>query len=281
MKNLTRKKQLLSQHKSKIKSYNTITRRHNRRFSKLCVVFDIDETILVYLNQPYSVENFSSLDHKYKKLFDYAEIDFGNRRDVFIFRPGFEEFIRYAQLHRINIAIWTYGNKSYAEFVERLICKHYGFRKSPFLFVYSASEIKEDVAKGLFEKDLRRIFDAYPGRFTSSNTFLVDNKPSNIYHESNMHNGFIVESFSPFLYRGLSKNEILAASHNNLFETLQKICNNIIKKNRVSNIPIFGAENVQSMDLQKYYKQYVNNDKTLSIMSTKNIDYDKNFTLIK
>ncbi len=96
-----------------------------------------------------------------------------------------------------------------------------------------------------------------------------------------MHNGFIVESFAPFLYRGLTKNEIWGASRNNLFEILQKICNNIVKKNTVSNTPIFGAENVQSMDLQKYYKQYMSNNKTLSVLSTKHIDYDKNFTLIK
>lgn len=258
-----------------------VTRRLNKKFSKLCVVFDIDETILVYLNQPSSIKNFESLDPKYKKLFDYAEVDFGNSREVFIFRPGFEDFIRYARQNRIYIAIWTYGDKKYAEFVDKLICRHYGFHKSPFLFVYSNTEIKEDVAKGMFEKDLRRIFHAYPGRFTSSNTFLVDNRPANIYHASNKHNGFIVESFAPFLYRGLTKNEIWGASRNNLFEILQEICNNIVKKNKVSNTPIFGAENIESMDLQKYYRQYVNNNKKLSVLSTNHIDYDKNFTLIK
>jgi hypothetical protein len=249
--------------------------------SKLCVVFDIDETILTYLNDQNSIKNFTSLEPKYKKMFDYTEVDFGSRREVFIFRPGFEEFIRFARLYRINIAIWTYGDKKYAEFVEQLICKHYGFQKSPFLFVYSNTEIKEDVKKGMFEKDLRRIFDAYPGRFTSSNTFLVDNKPSNIYHESNMHNGFIVESYTPFVYRQMTIKEIKIAAQNNMFDLLQKICKKIMKKNTVSNTPIFGAENVNSMDLKKYYKQYISNNTTVSVLSTQHIDFDKNFTLIK
>ena len=256
------------------------TRKKTSR-SKLCVVFDIDETILTYLNGNRGIQNFNSLEPKYKRMFDYAEVDFGGRQEVFIFRPGFEEFIRFARPYRINIAIWTYGDKKYAEFVEQLICKHYGFHKSPFLFVYSNTEIKEDVKKGLYEKDLRRIFDAYPGRFTSSNPFLVDNKPSNIYHESNMHNGFIVESYAPFLDRRLSVNEMRAASKNNMFDLLQKICKKIMKKNTVSTTPIFGAENVNSMDLKKYYKQYISNNTTMSVLSTKHIDFDKNFTLIK
>jgi hypothetical protein len=137
------------------------------------------------------------------------------------------------------------------------------------------------VKKGMYEKDLRRIFDAYPGRFTSSNTFLVDNKPSNIYHESNMHNGFIVESYAPFVYRQLTVNEIRVAAQNNMFDLLQKICKKIMKKNTVSTTPIFGAENVNSMDLKKYYKQYISNNTTMSVLSTKHIDFDKNFTLIK
>jgi hypothetical protein len=255
--------------------------KHNtrkKRSSKLCVVFDIDETILVFLNQRESIQNFTMLEQKYKDRFDYAEIDMST---VVIFRPGFEDFIRYAKRKQITLAIWTYGDRNYAKFIERIICKHYKFRKSPFLFVYSNSEIKEDLKNGLFEKDLRRIFNAYPEQYTSSNTFLVDNKPSNIYHETNMHNGFIVESFAPFLYRGMFPREVLAVSHNNFFEVLEKICDKIIKKNKVSNTPIFGEENVKSMDLNKYYKKYVVGDKKVSVLSTDHIDYDKNFTLIE
>jgi hypothetical protein len=268
----------------KINTHKINNRKHNtrkNRSSKLCVVFDIDETMLVYLNHVNSNKNFNLLEPQYKKLFDYAEFQTGDARQFIIFRPGLIDFIRYAKRNRIVIAIWTYGDKKYSEFIDRLICKHYGFRKSPFLFVYSNSEIKEDIKAGLGEKDLRRIFDAYPGRFTSSNTFLVDNKPSNIYHETNMHNGFIVESFNPFFNRWLSKNEIILASRDGLFTILQKICNKIIKKNKVSETPIFGKENVQSMDLEKYYKQYSNKDKTISVLSTNKIDFDENFTLIK
>ena len=54
-----------------------------------------------------------------------------------------------------------------------------------------------------------------------------------------------------------------------------------MKKNTVSTTPIFGAENVNSMDLKKYYKQYISNNTTMSVLSTKHIDFDKNFTLIK
>ena len=246
-----------------------------KRVSKLCVVFDIDETILVFLNTVQSSRRFAD---KQGQL-DYAEIlmDGGGTRYV-IFRPGFIEFLQYAKRHRISVAIWTYGDRNYANFIERIICEHYGFRKSPFVFVYSSAEIKEDINRGMYEKDLRRIFAAFPGRFTSSNTFLVDNKPSNIYHETNMHNGFIVESFNPFVNVKPDINTILK---DRLFKLLQKICDKIMKKNRASNTPIFGKDNIQSMDLEQYYRHYVKGDKTISVLSTDSIDYDQNFTLIK
>lgn len=86
-----------------------------------------------------------------------------------------------------------------------------------------------------------------------------------------MHNGFIVESF-------LGDVDSL---RDRLFQLLQKICDKIIKKNRASNTPIFGKENVQSMDLEQYYRQYVKDDKTISVLSTDRLDFDQNFTLIK
>ena len=261
-----------------------------KRESKLCVVFDIDETILIYLNTAESSRRFtaessrrftaeSSRRSVAQEPFDYAEFELnkGTKR-VVLFRPGFKKFIKYAKRHQISIAIWTYGDRNYANFIERIICEHYGFRKSPFVFVYSSAEIYEDVEKGMYEKDLRRIFAAFPGRFTPSNTFLVDNKPSNIYHETNMHNGFIVQSFNPFLNM---KYDVDAISKDRIFEILRKICDKIVKKKRESNTPIFGNENVQSMDLEKYYRKYVKDDKTISVLSTDSIDYDQNFTLIQ
>ena len=250
------------------------TTRKNNKISKLCVVFDIDETILVYLNNARSNHKFRSLN---TDLFDHAEFQIGDKREFVVFRPGFRDFITYAKRKKIDIAIWTYGDKKYAEFIDRLICLYYGFRKSPFVFVYSNLEIKEDIQNGRFEKDMRRIFDAYPGRFNISNTFLVDNKPSNIYHQSNFKNGFIVESFNLFL----NKNDIILASQDDLFTILKDVCNKIIKHKGASNIPIFEKENIQSMELDKYYKQYINKDTPLSIMSTDNLDFDEQFTLIK
>jgi hypothetical protein len=293
-----------------------------KRESKLCVVFDIDETILIYLNTAESSRRFAAessrrfaaessrrfaaessrrfadesshrfadkSSHRFadkssrrfaaQEQLDYAEIELNNGSTrVVLFRPGFKNFIQYAKQHRISIAIWTYGDRNYANFIERIICEHYGFRKSPFVFVYSSAEIYEDVDKGMNEKDLRRIFAAFPGQFTPSNTFLVDNKPSNIYHETNMHNGFIVQSFNPFLN---AKYDIDAILQDRIFEILRKICDKIVKKKRESNTPIFGNENVQLMDLEKYYRKYVKDDKTISVLSTDSIDYDQNFTLIQ
>ena len=87
-----------------------------------------------------------------------------------------------------------------------------------------------------------------------------------------MHNGFIVESFLA---------DADSIGRDRLFNLLQKICDKIIKKNRASNTPIFGKENVQSMDLAQYYRQYVKGDETISVLSTDRLDYDQNFTLIK
>ena len=177
----------------------------------LCVVFDIDETMVQYY--PKNATQHSGIE--------YLDSEDGS---TLFFRPGLKEFLDFAKKNdKITLGIWTYGNQVYARFVEKAITDFYHLDKSPFHFVYSVNEIKTDLQRGLQEKDVRRIMQTYKGEFTRANTFLVDNRPANIHHNANCQNGFIVESFD-------LRNPKYRVEKDHVFADLEKICRRILRK---------------------------------------------------
>jgi hypothetical protein len=149
---------------------------------KICLVFDIDETILRYQPKEYS-------PHK----FEYEENLFEN--DKMVLRPGFKKFIDYAKSNgeKIILGIWTYGTKAYAEKVVERIEKRYNDGEKLFQFVYS----RENMTPGMLDKELNFIINNHSKLgITQANTFLIDNRPANVIHHKNRNNGIIVESFN-------------------------------------------------------------------------------------
>jgi predicted secreted acid phosphatase len=71
---------------------------------KICLVFDIDETLLRYQPKEFSPQKF-----------EYEENLFEN--DKMVIRPGLEKFIDFVNSNgeKIILGIWTYGTKEYAE----------------------------------------------------------------------------------------------------------------------------------------------------------------------
>jgi hypothetical protein len=230
---------------------------------KLCLIFDIDETMVQYLHDPVSIDKWET----YKKLYPNKIEAHESTKYVLLFRPGLRDFIHFTKLNKIDIAIWTYGNESYSKFIENEITSYVELDKSPFTFVYSINEIKDDLANGLEEKDLRRVYLAFPGKYTATNTILVDNRAANIFHESNRENGILVESFDITAKYRVDKDT--------MFQNIKRICEKI--RNTPLNNPVFSENNIKRSGIRKYYKDYIANGTPISLVSQGKVDEDVDF----
>ena len=177
--------------------------------NKICLVFDIDETLLHYRPDDY-------LPNK----FEYEENIF--EKDRMVIRPGLKKFIDFVKSKgdKIVLGIWTYGTQEYAEKVAERISKKYNNSGQLFQFVYS----RENMSPGMLDKELDFIVDKHLNLgITKANTFLVDNRPANVIHQKNINNGIIVESFEGKPNKKDAK----------MFEKLQTICKSLLSNGKM------------------------------------------------
>jgi hypothetical protein len=178
---------------------------------KICIVFDIDETLLHYMLE-LKETSFDSASHILED------------GDIVIFRPGLSEFIEYVKSMngQILLGIWTYGTKGYADAIVKTIEKKYNDQNKLFEFVYS----REDMKRGMLEKELDFVIDKNKEGIglTKDNTFLIDNRPDNIYHAKNIKNGIMVESFF-----GSDKN----ISVKDIFTELRTVCESLLSDSQI------------------------------------------------
>ena len=176
---------------------------------KICLVFDIDETILQYQPKDFTPQKF-----------DYETNLFEN--DKIVFRPGLQKFIDYVKSNgeKIILGIWTYGTKEYSEKVVERIEKKYNHGEKLFQFVHS----RENMSSGMLDKELDFIINNHSDLgITKANTFLIDNRPANIIHYKNRNNGIIVESFEGDPHKKNAK----------MFEKLQTISKSLLNSGKI------------------------------------------------
>jgi hypothetical protein len=205
---------------------------------KLCLVMDIDETMVHYAEE-YTME---------PKHFEFDTGLFGSSNDdILIHRPKLAEFFNYVNTYSpdnvfksvssqssspehtpvpvptsnksIVIGIWTYGTRKYAKKVVELLKARYNVN---FEFVYS----REDMQQGMKDKELEFVLERHGQelQIAKENIYLVDNCPSNIYHSKNIKNGILVTSF---IGHHIDKTD-------KMFEQLIKVCENLLHKDKVS-----------------------------------------------
>lgn len=180
---------------------------------KICLVFDIDETLLHYGTD-------DSLTHSLHSHFEYEEDLF--EKDKLVLRPGLKKFIDYVKSNeeRILLGIWTYGTKEYADKVVERIEQRYNEGEELFYFVYS----RETMAPGMLDKELDFIIKNHSELgITKANTFLIDNRPANVIHHKNRNNGIIVESFEGDPRKKNAK----------MFEKLRSICKSLLDYGKI------------------------------------------------
>lgn len=164
----------------------------------ILVVFDIDETLLQYINKgAYHYWEETTPEQKRIIKDNLDIIDMPSKKKVVFLRPGLKEFLEMARNSgRIKVAIWTYSERDYAEDIATLICDKFDLPSDTFIFKYGAEDIDDDD----IPKSLKQVWDnpKFGKNFNKFNTFLVDDRYGNLCHKINVSNGILVQAYAPF-----------------------------------------------------------------------------------
>lgn len=246
---------------------------------KILLVFDIDESLLQFINKspynektkkfPYdfwkelSLEDRRVIDNRIK----YKELP--EKKQVILFRPGLEQFLKMAQASgRIKVAIWTYSEREYAEMIAEEICRKFELPKDTFIFAYGTEDIKDhDVPKSL-----EQIWEEpeLGSEFNKFNTFLVDDRFGNVSHDINNENSILVQAFAPFgekkTREAMTTTLLEKAINDHMFSDLTEISKRILEdidgcddddiEAAFTTESVFSPKRVKRMGLSNYVKEY-------------------------
>jgi len=247
----------------------------------MCVVFDIDETLIQFVHSRHRARVWDILSDDEKENFKYVEKD----RHIIIFRPKLKELFAYFKKNhsRIKVGLWTYSDADYCKDIANEIIKYAELPKNFFLFLLSDQDMTDH------PKDLNVVYHMFP-YLSSFNTFIVDDLHKNISHKANKENCVIVQPFAPF---GVVKErELLTemalrrSTDDDIFKTLEMICKKVhtdingCDKADIDNLannpePVFCMKRVKRMGLQNFIKTYVT--KTISLLTIGDPHQSKDF----
>ena len=237
----------------------------------MCVVFDIDETLIQFINSKYRARVWDILPDAEKKNFKYVEKD----GHIIIFRPGLKELFAYFNGNRplIQVGLWTYSDPDYCNDIANEIIKYAELPDDFFLFRLSDKDMTDE------PKDLNVIYEKFP-YLSSFNTFIVDDLHKNITHKANKENCIIIQPFAPFTTtkerEPLTEMALRRSMDDDVFKTLNVICKKVeadidgcesedidaLVKNPE---PVFCMKRIRRMGLQNFLKTYVT--KTISLVT--------------
>jgi hypothetical protein len=248
---------------------------------KMCVVFDIDETLIQFVHSRHRARVWDILSDDEKAELKYVE----KGKHIIIFRPKLKELFAYFKKNhsRIKVGLWTYSDADYCKDIANEIIKYADLPKDFFLFLLSDQDMTDH------PKDLNVVYHMFP-YLSSFNTFIVDDLHKNISHKANKENCVIVQPFAPF---GVVKErELLTemalrrSTDDDIFKTLEMICKKVHADingctpadidNLVDNPePVFCMKRVKRMGLQNFLKTYVT--KSISLLTIGDPHQSKDF----
>ena len=249
----------------------------------MCVVFDIDETLIQFINSQYRARVWDILPDAEKAQFSYVE----KGGHIIIFRPGLRELFAYFSGNRplIQVGLWTYSEDYYCRDIANEIIKYAGLPPDFFLFLLSGKDILDDDDP----KNLNIIYEKFP-YLSSFNTFIVDDLYTNITHKVNKENCIIVQPFAPFTTtkkrEPLTEMALRRSVDDDVFKLLQEICMKVFSdidgcesedidalvKNPE---PVFSMKRIKRMGLQNFLKKYAT--KTISLLTIGNAHQSTDF----
>jgi len=247
----------------------------------MCVVFDIDETLIQFVHSRHRARVWDILSDDEKENFKYVEKD----RHIIIFRPKLKELFAYFKKNhsRIKVGLWTYSDADYCKDIANEIIKYAELPKNFFLFLLSDQDMTDH------PKDLNVVYHMFP-YLSSFNTFIVDDLHKNITHKANKENCVIVQPFAPFSV--VKERELLTemalrrSTDDDIFKTLEMICKKVhtdidgCDKADLDNLvdnpePVFSVKRVKRMGLQNFLKTYVT--KSISLLTIGDPHQSKDF----
>lgn len=249
----------------------------------MCVVFDIDETLIQFINAQYRARVWDILPDTEKAMFSYVE----KGGHIIIFRPGLRELFAYFNGNRplIQVGLWTYSEGYYCRDIATEIIKYAGLPPDFFLFLLSGDDIRDDD----YPKNLNIIYKKFP-YLSSFNTFIVDDLHGNITHPVNKENSIIVQPFAPFTTtkkrEPLTEMALRRSVGDDIFKLLQEICMKVFtdidgcESEDIDALvenpePVFSMKRIMRMGLQNFLKTYVT--KTMSLLTIGDPHQSKDF----
>jgi len=204
----------------------------------ILVVFDIDETLIQFINNS-AHHYFDEISIEDRKIIQDSEIEYLDKKtrnnkdtafvsDCILFRPYLRKFLNIVKENpRIHIALWTYAEQEYAEAIAQIITKHFGFKKNPFVFTFGAENMEQED----YPKSLNEIWDKEEfKKYNKFNSIIVDDRLGNVSHENNLYNGIACQGFAPFhetkARAPLTKESLSASINDTMFLDLIKIIEN-------------------------------------------------------
>ena len=249
----------------------------------MCVVFDIDETLIQFINAQYRARVWDILPDTEKAMFSYVE----KGGHIIIFRPGLRELFAYFNGNRplIQVGLWTYSEGYYCRDIATEIIKYAGLPPDFFLFLLSGDDIRDDD----YPKNLNIIYKKFP-YLSSFNTFIVDDLHGNITHPVNKENSIIVQPFAPFTTtkkrEPLTEMALRRSVGDDIFKLLQEICMKVFtdidgcESEDIDALvenpePVFSMKRIIRMGLQNFLKTYVT--KTISLLTIGDAHQSRDF----
>ena len=228
----------------------------------LCVIFDIDETLIHFINGKYrDVWEKNTQLHK-----EFTSVD--NGKHVILLRPYIKQLFKYFSSNpNIKVGLWTYSEQDYSESIATTLIRELELDPDFFLFTWGAEQM-DDSPNGL-PKDLEQVYAEF-SQFNKFNTFIVDDLPGNIMHEISQDNCILIQPFAPFgiaKQRSLqSDNVIQTNKQDTILKQLQGICEKVLTyidgcseediDDSFTTEPVFAAKRVKKMKIGNFCKKF-------------------------
>jgi len=233
---------------------------------KVCIIFDIDETLIHYIKKIH-LHFWNELDEEKQKKFRFEH-------GSILFRPHIEKLFDYFKENRkhISVGLWTYSEREYAEYIAEILTEKLDLDPDFFLFKYGAEDINEEEDD---PKDLRKVWRNFP-QFNTFNTILVDDLPTNVYHKTNRANSILIQPFSPFgthdldtskQRQSMTEKSYRESIDDTVFIELILIIKKLLKdingcdeeeyNEALTSEPIGIESRIKRMGLKKYFKKYI------------------------
>ena len=192
---------------------------------QLCVVFDIDETLIQFINKNQLTNiKWKTMNEEDKSGFTFVEKSNGH---IIFIRPFLKDLFRWFKTRNIKIGLWTYSEQEYAEDIANILKHECDVDDDFFLFKWGAEQMDDEE----FPKNLSVVWDTYPD-LSTFNTFIVDDLSGNIKHDHNAQNCILIQPYAPFgrnKTRRPMDNELRnRALEDNALDQLKTVCEKVI-----------------------------------------------------